>query len=220
MPQSQHEIMTLEEVADYLRVSERTVADWAQKGELPAGKLGTAWRFKRADVERWVDSRLRPAAPRGTASGVVLPDVLPRDRVVMLDVASKDATLNALVDVLAGAPEVGDADDLRREIFHREALMSTGIGFGVAVPHVRLASVKDLVMAVAVTRQGLTDYTSLDDTPIRIVCMVAARADQHAEYLRALAAVSALLKDQCVRAALVAADSPATIHALLTKESA
>ena len=53
-----HEIMTIEEVAAYLRVSERTVYDWAQKGDLPGGKLGTTWRFKRNDVENWVNSRL------------------------------------------------------------------------------------------------------------------------------------------------------------------
>ncbi len=52
------EIMTLEEVADYLRISERTVYDWAQKGEIPCGKLGTAWRFKRSDIEAWVDRQL------------------------------------------------------------------------------------------------------------------------------------------------------------------
>ena len=54
-----HEIMTIEEVANYLRVSERTVYDWAQKGELPGGKIGTTWRFKSADIEKWVNDRLK-----------------------------------------------------------------------------------------------------------------------------------------------------------------
>ena len=40
------DILTIEEVAKYLRVSERTVYDWAQKGEIPSGKIGTVWRFK------------------------------------------------------------------------------------------------------------------------------------------------------------------------------
>jgi PTS system nitrogen regulatory IIA component len=208
--------MTLEEVAEYLRVSERTVADWAQKGELPAGKLGTAWRFKRVDVERWVDSRLRPRTS-AAAGGVILADVLPPERVRILDCERKKDALNALVDTLAGAPEVDDAEELRQEIFNREKLMSTGIGFGVAVPHVRLASVKDLVMAVAVNRRDLTDYASLDDTPVRIICMVAARADQHAQYLRSLAAVSGILKDQGVRQALIAAEDPSAIYTLLTQ---
>lgn len=41
------DILTIEEVAKYLRVSERTVYDWAQKGEISSGKIGTVWRFKK-----------------------------------------------------------------------------------------------------------------------------------------------------------------------------
>jgi PTS system nitrogen regulatory IIA component len=52
------DILTIEEVAKYLRVSERTVYDWAQKGEIPAGKIGTVWRFKKSEIERWVNERL------------------------------------------------------------------------------------------------------------------------------------------------------------------
>ena len=52
------DILTIEEVAKYLRVSERTVYDWAQKGEIPSGKIGTVWRFKKGDIERWVNERL------------------------------------------------------------------------------------------------------------------------------------------------------------------
>ena len=46
------EILTIEEVAKYLRVSDRTVYDWAQKGEIPAGKIGTVWRFKKSEIEK------------------------------------------------------------------------------------------------------------------------------------------------------------------------
>ena len=54
------EILTIEEVAKYLRVSERTVYDWAQKGEIPAGKFGTVWRFMKSEIEKWVSGRLSP----------------------------------------------------------------------------------------------------------------------------------------------------------------
>ena len=50
--------MTIEDVAKYLRVSERTIYDWAQKGILPGGKIGTTWRFKSADIQRWVNDKL------------------------------------------------------------------------------------------------------------------------------------------------------------------
>ena len=52
------DILTIEEVSKYLRISDRTVYDWAQKGEIPAGKIGTVWRFKKSEIERWVNARL------------------------------------------------------------------------------------------------------------------------------------------------------------------
>lgn len=216
MPLPEHELLTLEEVASYLRVSERTVYDWANKGEIPCGKLGTTWRFKRSEIQDWVDRRLttdrRPAAP-GLAA---LREVLTPDRVLLLDCAAKDEALRALADALGRAPEVTDPEDLAREVFAREQLMSTGIGRGVGVPHVRLASVRDLVMAVGVNARELADYASLDERPVRIVCMVAARTDQHAQYLKTLAAISNLLKDRTLRDALLSARDAAAVYGLLT----
>jgi PTS system nitrogen regulatory IIA component len=211
-----HEIWTLEEVAKYLRVSERTVYDWANKGEIPCGKLGTTWRFKRAEVERWVDRKLtQPEKPVRT-DAVVLRDVLTPDRVLRLSCGQKEEALNALVDRLGTAPEVTDVAALRREVFAREALMSTGIGFGIGVPHVRIASVSDLVLAVGVNDRVIEDYASLDERPVQIICMVAARDDQHTQYLKTLAAISTLMKDGAMRDALLAAQDAGRIHALLT----
>ena len=52
------DVMTVEEVAEYLRISERTVYDWAQKGEIPGGKIGSSWRFSRKRIEEWLNDRL------------------------------------------------------------------------------------------------------------------------------------------------------------------
>lgn len=217
---SEHEILTLEEVAAYLRVSERTVYDWANKGEIPCGKIGTTWRFKRSELEKWVDARLTASKKPVRPESITLRDLLAPERVLLLDCDSKEAALNALVDALGRAPQVKDPEELRREVFERETLMSTGIGFGIGVPHVRLASVKDLVLAVGVNKRDLEDYASLDERPVRIICMVAARENQHAQYLKALAAISNLMKEAEVRDALLSAEDPARIYALLTQGEA
>jgi PTS system nitrogen regulatory IIA component len=214
---AEHEILTLEEVAAYLRVSERTVYDWANKGEIPCGKLGTTWRFKRSEVEKWVDTKLTGTQKPLRAEAIALQDVLAPERVLLLDCTGKEEALNTLVDALATAPEVKDKEELRREVFEREALMSTGIGFGIGVPHVRLASIKNLVLAVGVNKQDLEDYASLDERPVRIICMLAARENQHAQYLKALAAISSLMKDATVREALLAATDAAAVYSLLTR---
>lgn len=214
-----HEILTIEEVARYLRISERTAYDWANKGTIPCGKLGTTWRFKRSEIERWVDDKL--SGKRTQSSGdtpiVNLQDVLSLDRVLRLDTQSKSEVLDALIECLSRTPYIKDAKLLREEIFHREELMSTGIGFNVAVPHVRLDSVTNLVAAVAISKRAITDYESLDEKPVRIICMVAARADQHAQYLKTLGLVSSTLKAESVREALLEAPDPQTAFLILTQ---
>ena len=49
------EILTLDEVAAYLKAGKRTVYRFAQSGKIPAFKLGGTWRFRRSELERWID---------------------------------------------------------------------------------------------------------------------------------------------------------------------
>lgn len=56
MTSSDGEILTLDEVATYLKAGKRTVYRFAQNGELPAFKLGGTWRFRRSELERWIDA--------------------------------------------------------------------------------------------------------------------------------------------------------------------
>ena len=216
-----HEIMTIEEVAKYLRVSERTVYDWAQKGQLPCGKLGTTWRFKRADIENWVNRQLGASSAPDAASGNgLLSKLLTPERVVFLEGGEKENALKTLCAVLATSPRVSSEDELAAAIFRREELMSTGIGFGIGVPHVRLPGVTDMVMALGISREPLTDYASLDEVPIQIVCMVAAGSTQHPQYIRALSAISTRLKEESVRTALIAATDAVSAFNLFTSGEA
>ena len=54
---SDDRFMTLKEVADYLHLNERTIYKWAQEGTIPASKLGSAWRFRRSEIDTWVEQR-------------------------------------------------------------------------------------------------------------------------------------------------------------------
>ncbi len=47
------DIMTLEEVAKYLRLKPQTIYTWAQEKKIPAAKLGKEWRFKRSIIDAW-----------------------------------------------------------------------------------------------------------------------------------------------------------------------
>ena len=187
-------ILTIEEVAKYLRVSERTVYDWAQKGEIPAGKIGTVWRFKKTEIENWVSKRLTPARLDGNLDPIQVRSILSLDRILFLNHSSKHDTLLELAANLATAPQIKNSQELALEIMKREELMSTAIGKGIAIPHVRLHSVTDIVVSVGISSVDVEGFNPLDDEPVRLIVMIAAAYNQHANYLQALSYFSSRLK--------------------------
>jgi excisionase family DNA binding protein len=52
------DIMTLEEVAKYLKVKPQTIYTWAQDGKIPAAKLGKEWRFRKSVIDRWFNEHI------------------------------------------------------------------------------------------------------------------------------------------------------------------
>ncbi|MDR2434594.1 MAG: PTS sugar transporter subunit IIA [Treponema sp.] len=210
------DILTIEEVAKYLRVSGRTVYDWAQRGEIPSGKIGTVWRFKKSEIEHWVNERISADRLDPQFNTVQAQSVLSPDRVLFLNYSAKRDALLALAENLAGAPQVKSKQELSIEILKREELMSTAIGRGIAIPHIRLSSVTDLVVSVGVSRCDIVDFQPLDDEPVRLIFMIAAAYNQHAYYLRTLSFFSARLKNRELRNSLLQAQTTLEVYNLFT----
>jgi excisionase family DNA binding protein len=57
-PPANNEILTIDEVAAYLRLTPQTIYKWAQEKRIPAVKLGKEWRFRRSIIDRWFDDQL------------------------------------------------------------------------------------------------------------------------------------------------------------------
>lgn len=96
---------------------------------------------------------------------------------------------------------------IRNAIWKRERMMTTGIGKGLALPHIRLQDFPSPLVVVAVCRKPIpaSDYKSVDDDPISLVVFFAAdERDPHA-YLRLLGSISAKLKEDGVIAQILAA---------------
>ena len=208
-------ILTIEEVANYLRVSDRTVYDWAQRGEIPAGKIGTVWRFKKSEVEKWVNERLSSSGGRIKDDIVQVKNILAPNRVIFISQTSRHDVLVELATALSSAPQVKRSDELVSEILKREELMSTAIGRGIAIPHVRLSSVTDLVMAVGVCKTPVTDFQPIDDMPVSLLFMIAAAYNQHSYYLQTLSYFSAKLKKKELRDSLLNAQTTDDVYKLL-----
>ena len=106
---------------------------------------------------------------------------------------SKTDVLDRLVAAAAKSGAATDQEDLRKAIHAREAESSTGIGSGVAIPHVRLASVKRPVVAVGVSKAGV-EFGSVDGKPVNILVLFAMPADANKLYLGLLAQLMVALK--------------------------
>lgn len=210
-------ILTIEEVANYLRVSERTVYDWAQKGEIPSGKIGTVWRFKKDEIEKWVNERLSSSKETPVDPKALVKNILSPERIVFMNHQTKHDSLVKLSQNLATAPQIKDAKELQEAILKREELMSTAIGLGISIPHVRLSSVTDLVMSVGISKVDIIDFQSIDDVPVRLLFMIAASYNQHNYYLQTLAFLSSQLKSAGLREALINSSSQMDAYNLLVK---
>lgn len=143
-----------------------------------------------------------------------LAEMLTPERVVDLTADDKRSALVELVDVIAKAPEVTDPKGFLQAILDREKIMSTGMGIGIAVPHVKIASVTDFVMAIGRHRRGL-DFDSLDKKPVYLIIMIAAAEAQKDEFLKVLSKVASTFREDEFRARVMAAKSAAEVVDLL-----
>lgn len=108
-------------------------------------------------------------------------------------------------------------NEISEAIFLRENLMSTGIGLGIAVPHIRSSKIKNITMILGVSRKPITDYVSIDGKPVHIIAMIIAKSDQHAEHIRLLADITTALKSQETRVELLNAKTNTDIYNIITK---
>lgn len=145
--------------------------------------------------------------------------MLDESRIVDLKATTKEEALRELVDVLASSPNVTDREDLLRAIFEREKVISTGVGIEVALPHVKIPSVKDFVIAIGRSHKGI-DFDSIDEKPVYIVVMIGANDKQAGEFLKVLAQLVLKLKNHAFRRAVMFAKSPKRIKELFASTSA
>ncbi|MEP7239328.1 MAG: PTS sugar transporter subunit IIA [Devosia sp.] len=145
-----------------------------------------------------------------------LADILSEESVLVgTGLTSKHDVLRRLADKaaeLSGHP----AADIFESLSNREALGSTGLGNGIAVPHGKYAPLKG-VMAAFMKLDRPVDFESVDDQPVDIVMMLLAPLGAGADHLKALARVARVLRTDSVADALRSSSDPAHLYAILTQ---
>ena len=134
-----------------------------------------------------------------------------RIRVPLL-AADKPAALHALVAVVAD--DEAEADDLYAAIEEREAVLSTGIGHGVAIPHGRSARVGSLLVSAGVLPAAI-EFGSLDGLPVRLLFLLVGPESEAGLHVKALSRITRLVRQPLVRERLLATTSGEQFHKIL-----
>lgn len=136
--------LTVKDVASLLYVSEKTIYRWVKEQGFPCHRVSDQYRFHRSEVLEWATAHKIPVSPELLSEPDSLGCALPTLAEALeaggiqyrVEGVDKESTLRAVVGLLRLPDEV-DREYLRQVMLAREALGSTGIGNGVAIPHVR-----------------------------------------------------------------------------------
>lgn len=141
--------------------------------------------------------------------------VTPRRIKIPLEGRTKDELLAELVDLVASDGEIDDVPAVLRAVQDREAVLSTGIGHGVAIPHGRSAAVKGLRMAAGITATPV-DFDALDGQPVHLFFILIGPDTAATEHIKALSRISRLVRRDDMRDRLIDVHSPEEFYQILS----
>lgn len=131
---------------------------------------------------------------------------------------SKELVLEELVDLLDQGARIGNRNKLLIDFVNREKKASTGIGHGVAIPHIRSLQAKEFVLAFARSQDGY-EFDSIDKAPSHLFFVMAAPPYDDSFYLKAFKALAEMLRYDSFREELMSVQSPGeVIRALRSME--
>lgn len=135
--------------------------------------------------------------------------------VMSLDAQTKEECIEKMAGIMAGAGFVSDVAAYVETVLNREKSGSTGVGFGVAIPHGKSKGVRETGLAFAKLSKPI-DWQSLDDNPVSIVFLIAVPEEKAGnEHLHILAAISRKLIHEDFRQSLMEAQSAEDVIRIL-----
>jgi mannitol/fructose-specific phosphotransferase system IIA component (Ntr-type) len=147
---------------------------------------------------------------------LLLTDLLTPDRIrVPVAASDKPGVLRELVQLLAdrsGAP----FEPLLNAVLEREAVLSTGIGHGIAIPHAKSSVVDQLWLVCGSAPDGIA-FDALDGQPVRLFFLLLGPDSAAGQHVKALSRIARLVRGDTVREALLCAESPEAFHQILVE---
>ena len=216
MEEENNEVMTLTEVAQYLHLAERTVLRMAQRGEIPAAKVASQWRFIRSVIRDWLAAKMH-VMPSATLKSAMQQSSssLPLREVVRLELMNmtitpgpKDNILRQMIEPLQRTHYAEDPAILLQSLIERERMMTTAVGHGIAMPHPRKpipGMFPQPAIAVGICPQGAS-FEAVDDQLVHIFFLICATREEI--HLQLMAKVAWLTRQTDIVTALKQASSP------------
>ena len=130
---------------------------------------------------------------------------------------NKDDVINELVNLLKGDERIIDLEEVRKCVFDREKIMSTGVGKGFAIPHGKTNSVNDIIAAFGKSKRPI-DYNALDGEPVNLVFLMIGKDTLVSKHIKLLSRISRLMNNDEFRKNLVEADSKEAILKIFEDE--
>ena len=143
------------------------------------------------------------------SDGLIIPDLESRER---------DPALEEIVRQLKAADKVDRDRDLYDKLIQREKLGSTAIGDGIAIPHCKLKGIEGPILALAVSRKGVS-FEALDGKPTHIFFLLVAPPENPGQSLHLLAAIASLVrKAGSLQKRILGAKNPAKVLEIIREE--
>ena len=194
--------MMVKDVAELFGVSEKTIYRWISSEGLPAFRLNKRYRFNRTDLMQWASSRKMGVSADTTSPAEESPNEFPgllealQAGGVFYRVEGKDksSVLREVVELLR-LPAAADREYLLQILLEREAMASTAVGDGIAIPHVRNPIVLHIPspMATLCYLENPVDFGALDGKPVNILFALVSPTIQG--HLRVLSHLAYALRD-------------------------
>lgn len=144
-------------------------------------------------------------------------DLLSKNSILIdLQGTDKNEVLTQMAHYMSSIYNLPEADLIARKILEREADMSTGIGFGIAIPHGRIDKVDRIHMIAAQSLTGI-DFNSIDEQPVNLIFMIISPANNSSEHTQVLSSLSRIMSYEDIRKKLLAAASSEVFLDLLIK---
>jgi len=118
-----------------------------------------------------------------------------------------DEAICELAGLLFKAKHIADLDSVVAAVKSREASISTGLGEGVAVPHAKVETVSQPILAIGISEEGI-EWKSVDDRPAHLIILIISPQKDAGTQLRLLTSVARLIKKKGIAPILLNTDSP------------